>query len=371
MEMTKLTIGIIGCGVISNTYIKEMKRLYSDVLYIKAVAARRYENAVKTAEKYKIPFAYTVDELLNDEEIKLVVDLTPPAQHAEINMKILKAGKHLFTEKPFAIEMDDALTILSYAKEHGLYVGSAPDVFLTAPQQNSRLAVDSGLIGKPLYATVNMISCGVEHWHANPFFYYQYGGGPLYDMAPYYFSALINILGPIKEVWAAQGKAYEKRLITAAPHEGEYIEVEVPTHFSGVLTMASGLIVSMNMSFDIYKSTLPMLEIYGSEGSISIPNPDLTNGKPRIWRKNDVLTRNGPNTHLVPAPAEYKSVARYTRGTGVAEMARAIMSGRPNRASGDLAVHTLEAIIKLIRSAQTGEKYILETNIERPEPMDR
>lgn len=364
-----MTIGIIGCGVISNTYIKEMKRLYKDTLYIKAVAARRYENAVKTAEKYKIPFAYTVEQLLADEEIKLVVDLTPPAQHAEINMKILQAGKHLFTEKPFALDMDKALEILNYAKERGLYIGTAPDVFLTAPQQNSRLAVDSGMIGKPLYATVNMISCGVEHWHANPFFYYQPGGGPLLDMAPYYLTALINILGPIREVCAVQAKAYEKRLITAEPHVGEYIEVEVPTHYSGVLTMECGVVVSMNMSFDICKSTLPMVEIYGSEGSISVPDPDLTNGKPKIWRKNDVLTRNGPNTHLVPAPAEYKSVARYTRGTGVAEMAKAIMEGKPNRASGDLAVHTLEAILKLIRSSETGERYTLETTVERPEAM--
>lgn len=365
----KMTIGIIGCGVISNTYIKEMKRLYKDTLYIKAVAARRYENAVKTAEKYKIPCAYTVEQLLADEEIKLVVDLTPPAQHAEINMKILQAGKHLFTEKPFALEMDKALEILNCARFRGLYVGSAPDVFLTAPQQNSRLAVDSGMIGRPLYATLNMISCGVEHWHANPFFYYQYGGGPLYDMAPYYLSALINILGPIKEVYAVQARAYDKRLITAEPHVGEYIDVEVPTHYSGVLTMASGVVVSMNMSFDVYKSNLPMIEIYGTEGSISVPDPDLTNGKPKIWRKNDVLTRNGPNTHLVEAPAEYKSVARYTRGTGVAEMARAIMEGKHNRASGELAVHTLEAIIKLIRSSETGEKYTLETSVERPEAM--
>ena len=366
----KMIVGIIGCGVISKTYIKEMKRLYSDVLEIKAVAARHYENAVKTAEKYKIPHAYTVEELLGDEEIKLVVNLTPPGQHVEVNMKILRAGKHLFSEKPFAIEMEDALEILSYAKEHGLYVGSAPDVFLTAPQQNSRLAVDSGLIGKPNYATVNMISCGVEHWHANPFFYYQYGGGPLYDMAPYYLSAIINILGPIKEVYAQQATAFEKRLITAEPHVGEYIDVEVPTHFSGVLTMESGVVVSLNMSFDIYKSTLPMVEIYGSEGSINIPNPDLTNGKPKIWRKNEVLTRNGPNTHPVAAPDSYKSVARYTRGTGVAEMARAIMAGKPNRASGDLAVHILEAIVKLTESAKCGHKLSLETRCERPEAME-
>jgi len=366
----QMTIGIIGCGVISNTYIKEIKRLYSDLLTIKAVAARHYENAVKTAKKYKIPCAYTVEQLLADEEIRLVIDLTPPAEHAGVNRKILEAGKHLFTEKPFALEMEDALEILRYAKEHGLYVGAAPDVFLTAPQQNSRLAIDSGLIGRPVYATANMIRYGIEHWHANPFFYYKYGGGPLYDMAPYYLSALINLLGPIREVYAVKGQAFDRRLISSEPHRGEYIDVEVPTHYSGVLTMECGVIVSMNMTFDIYKSNLPMLEVYGTEGTVHIPDPNMTSGKAKVYRRNDELKKTGSNIHEVPAPEVYKSVSRYTRGTGVAEMARAILEGRPNRASGDIAVHTLEAIVKLIESGETGKKYVLETSCARPEPME-
>lgn len=366
----QMTIGIIGCGVISSTYIREIRSYYGDRLFIKAVAARHYENAEKTAKQYAIPCAYTVEQLLADEEIRLVIDLTPPAEHAAVNRRILEAGKHLFTEKPFALEMEDALEILRYAGEHDLYVGAAPDVFLTAPQQNSRLALDSGLIGRPVYAAANMIRYGVEHWHANPFFYYQYGGGPLYDMAPYYLSALINLLGPIREVYAVKGQAFDRRMISSEPHRGEYIDVEVPTHYSGVLTMECGVIVSMNMSFDIYKSELPMLEVYGTEGTLQIPDPNMTDGRPRIYRRDEELKATGSNVHEVPAPELYKSVSSYTRGMGVADMAEAIAEGRPNRADGAIAVHTLEAIVKLIKSGETGKKYPLETSCARPEPME-
>ncbi len=365
-----MTIGIIGCGVISNTYIREIRRLHSDTLFIKAVAAGHIENAVRAANKYKIPVACTPDELLANEEIRLVINLTPPDQHYRVNMKILKAGKHLFTEKPFALYLHEAKEVISFARDANLYIGAAPDVFLTAPQQNARLALDSNMVGRPMYATAIMIRHGIEHWHANPFFYYRFGGGPLYDMAPYYLSALINLFGPMKEVYAVGATGYQKRLISSEPHKGEYIDVEVPTHYSGVITMANGVIVSLNMTFDIYKSTLPMLEVYCTEGTVMIPDPNMTSGKVKIFRRDDELKKTGSNVHTVPAPDVYRSVSNYTRGTGVAEMARAITEGRMNHANGEIALHTLDAIVKLIRSAETGEKQVLETTCERPEAMN-
>lgn len=365
-----MKIGIIGCGVISNTYIKEIKRLYSDIIEIKAVAARHIQNAERTAHKYKIEVFCTPEELLQDKEIELVINLTPPDQHFQVNMDILNAGKHLFTEKPIALYYEEARKILDTAKEHGLYVGAAPDVFLTAPQQNSRLAIESGLIGKPMYATINMIRYGIEHWHANPFFYYKFGGGPLYDMAPYYLSALINLFGPIASVFACQRTGFEKRLISSQPHRGEYIDVEVPTHYSGVLEMENGVLVSMNMTFDIYHSNLPMMEVYGELGTITIPDPNMTAGIPKIFCRDKELKPTGKNIHRVNAPDQYHSVARYTRGAGVAEMVTAIQKGVINRANGEIEAHVIEVVEKLILSSETGNKYRIESKCAQPQMME-
>ena len=186
-----MKIGILGCGVISNTYIQEIQRIYEKTLEIVAVADMDQARAKATAEKYQVPFALTVEELLAYKDIQLIVNLTPPMAHKELNMRILESGKHLFCEKPFALTVEDAQEVAQLAEEKGLYIGAAPDTFLTAPIQSCRKLLEDGWIGKPLYVTANMMSPGVETWHPSPRAFYAKGGGPLYDMAGYYLSTLI------------------------------------------------------------------------------------------------------------------------------------------------------------------------------------
>ncbi len=369
-----MNIGILGCGVISNTYIQEIKRVYPKTLHIAAVADRRREKAEEMAERYQIPKALTIEELLTDPEVKLVVNLTSPSAHKELNLRILQAGKHLFCEKPFALTVEDAQEVAQLAEEKGLYIGAAPDTFLTAPMQECRRLLDEGWIGKPLYVTANMMSPGVETWHPFPYAFYAEGGGPLYDMAGYYLSVLIHLFGGVEEVFAYSGKASEERTIYSQPLAGERMKVEVPTHYTAVLRMRSGILVNMNMSFDVWYSSLPKLEVYGSQGTMTMPDPNMSNGKPQVFRREQVIGSAAyglePDVKCYEIPLRSQSVSTYTRGTGVAELAWSITQGRKNRASVEMAIHILEVIQGMMHSAESGEKYVMHTSCEQPETWE-
>jgi predicted dehydrogenase len=350
-------IGIIGCGDISHTYIKEIKRLYPELLEITSVASRRITHAQEVAGMYDIPCACTPEELLSDPQIEMVVNLTPPAVHTELNRRILEAGKHLFCEKPFALHVEDAKAVAELAHENGLLIGAAPDTFLTAPMQSCRKLLEDGWIGRPLYATANMMSCGVETWHPSPQAFYQEGGGPLYDMGSYYLSVLVHLFGPVEEVFSYSQKGYEKRRIYSQPFAGQQLDVDVMTHYTSVLKMKNGVLVNMNMSFDVWHSTLPKLEIYGTEGTMTLPDPNMSDGKASIFRKEQVLA----GCYGLPAdeksyemPLRDQNVSAYTRGTGVAELAQAIREGRKNLANEQLAIHIVEVIERMMESAATG-----------------
>ncbi|MDO4298487.1 MAG: Gfo/Idh/MocA family oxidoreductase [Lachnospiraceae bacterium] len=364
-----MKIGILGCGVISNTYIQEIKRLYQPLLEIAAVAGRNTESTRAAAEKYEIPAAYTVDELLADPEIELVVNLTPPCAHVELNRRILEADKHLFCEKPFALSVEDAKELAALAEKKGLLIGAAPDTFLTAPMQSCRKLLEEGWIGKPLYATANMMSCGVETWHPSPQAFYQQGGGPLFDMAPYYLSVLIHLFGPVQEVFSYGAKGYEERRIYSQPLAGTSVKVEIPTHYTSVLKMKNGVLVNMNMSFDIWHSTLPKLELYGTEGTMTMPDPNMSDGRPCVFRKEQVLagcyglTADAKSYEL---PLRNQSVSAYTRGCGVAEMALAIRDGRKNRANEQMAIHIVEVINRIMESAGMGRCCRIESECAQP-----
>lgn len=368
-----MKIGILGCGNISNTYIQEIKRLYQPLLEIQGVADLDLQRVKETAEKFGIPGAYTVEELLADSKIALIINLTPPMAHASMNRKILEAGKHVFCEKPFALTVEEAQEVAALAEEKGLMVGAAPDTFLTAPMQSCRKMLEDGWIGKPLYVTANMMSSGVETWHPAPKAFYAKGGGPLFDMAPYYLSALVNLFGPVEEVFAYGGKAFEERRIYSQPLRGASVPVEVMTHYTAVLKMCNGVLVNMNMSFDIWHSSLPNLEIYGTEGTMTLPDPNYSDGNAKIFRKEQVI---GGTFGLTAAPEGYEmplqhqSVAQYTRGCGVAEMAVSIEKGRKNRANVQIGIHIVEVINKIIESAESGNKCKMETTCEQPQAWD-
>lgn len=368
-----MKIGILGCGVISNTYIQEIQRVYAKTLEIAAVADMDSERARGTAEKYQIPEALTAEQLLHHHEIQMIVNLTPPVAHKELNMRILEAGKHLFCEKPFALTVSDAQEIATLAEKKGLLIGAAPDTFLTAPIQSCRKLLEDGWIGKPLYVTANMMSPGVETWHPSPRAFYAKGGGPLYDMAGYYLSTLICLFGPVEEVFAYSGKAFEERRVYSKPLAGSTVKVEVPTHYTAVLKMKNGVLVNMNMSFDIWYSTLPKLEVYGTEGTMTMPDPNMSDGKASIFRKEQVIAGVygvAGEQKSYEMPLRNQNVAEYTRGTGVAELALSIETGKKNRANVALAIHILEVIQGMMESAQTGEHYKLRTGCEQPPAWD-
>lgn len=366
--MRQVTIGIIGCGVISHTYIKEIKRLYPK-LRIKAVANRTFEKAKECANQYEIPYVMSVEEILADQEIELIVNLTPPLAHFEMNQRILNAGKHLFCEKPFALTLEEANELCELAKEKHLKIGSAPDTFLGSSIQTCKKLLKDGWIGKPLYVTANMMSCGVETWHPNPGFYYTKGGGPLYDMGPYYLTALVSMFGSIETIFAHSATGFAERTIYSEPLRGQKIRVETPTHYSMLLQMEGGVLVTMNMSFDIWKSSMPMIEVYGEDGTLIVPDPNMAGGTPMIYRKEQTLARcfgtedvnQGQSYRL---PELHQNVGTYTRGAGVMDLATAIIHDHENQANERLATHVIEAITGAMESSQSGQVYRMKTSYE-------
>lgn len=379
--MRKVKIGIIGCGVISNTYISNIKSMFQ-WLDIVACSALHVENAKKTAAKYGIPKACTTEELLADPEIEIVINLTIPAVHTEINKEILRAGKHLYCEKPFALNLKDAKETLDLAKSMGLMVGAAPETFLGAGMQTCRKIIDDGWIGRPISATANMISYGTETWHASPEFYYKEGAGPMLDMGPYYLTALVSLLGPISRTSCFSSIGHKTRKIYSEPHRGETIDVEVPTSYNGIIEFENGVNANINMTFDVWMSSLPRLEIYGTEGTLLLPDPNYFGGKIKIIRKEKVLdSLNIYGGDQIPYSTEYNDIQEmpqifmqpmeYIRGLGVLDMAYALVYGRKHRTNEELIYHVTEAMLSFDESVKSGKVYTMESTCERPDPMPR
>ncbi|MFI3214756.1 MAG: Gfo/Idh/MocA family oxidoreductase [Eubacteriales bacterium] len=372
-----MKIGILGCGVISNTYIADIQKFFKDI-DIKGCADIDKKKAQETAEKYNIPNAYTVEEILSDEEIEIIVNLTPPFLHTEVNRKILAAGKHLYCEKPFALTLKDAEEICQMAKENHLQIGGAPETFLGSAMQTCRKLIDDGWIGKPLYATANMVNHGVETWHPAPIAYYKKGGGPLFDMGPYYLSALVSLLGGIDNLYAYGGTGFDKRMIYSEPLNGQEVTVDVTTHYTVALKMKSDVIVNMNLSFDIWHSSLPMLEIYGTEGTLVVPDPNMYGGTPKVFRREQILDkmftdeeRPIDETNIVPmeVPELYHHIKDYSRGIGVLDLVKAVETEKYARTGPELICHITEAMEGIEQSVHTGEKYVMTTECMKPEPI--
>lgn len=376
MIMKKVNVGILGCGVISNTYIRDIKRFYP-ALHLSACADVNEDLAKSHAEQYGILTGCTPDEMLQMEEVDLVVNLTPPQLHTALNKKILLAGKHVFCEKPFAPTVEEAAEVMKLADQKHLLVGSAPDTFLGSSLQTCRKILDDGWIGKPLYVTANMTSSGVETWHPAPANFYQKGAGPLYDMGPYYFTALAALLGPVKRVSAFSGTGFETRKIYTGPDQGKSLQVKTPTHYAGIAELESGVILSLNISFDIWHSNLPMLEIYGTEGTLEVPDPNMSGGRPKVYRKErtlDVLYNDSQETKAkqnvsTEIPELFPHIGEYTRGSGVLDLACAAAEGRKPRVSAEMACHVIEAITGMMKSAEEKIVYEMRTTCERPKPL--
>jgi predicted dehydrogenase len=370
MSMEKTVLGIIGCGVISNTYIKDIQRLYFSSLFIKAVADSDLNRAKEQAKKYGISCACSVEEILADPEIAIIINLTPPKFHTQINRMIIGAGKNLFCEKPFALTLEDAEEIREAADTKGVYAACAPDSFLGSSLRTCRKLLEDGWIGKPLYVNANMMNCGVETWHVSPFSFYGEGGGPIFDMGGYYFTALVDFFGSAESVIAVSGKGFNPRKCYAGPHTGEDIEVEVPTFYSAILRMTNGIIVTMNFSFDIWKSSLPVFEIYGTDGTLKVPDPNMHGGVPEIYRKEQKLAacfggNDTGNGEMFRVPEIEQDVGEYVRGMGVSDLAEAIKSRRECKCNARLAVHVVDIMTGIIKAADSGKTYFFTTSYEK------
>ncbi len=353
--MEPVRVGVIGCGTISGIYLTNMPKF--EVLEVVAVADLIPERAASAAAEYEVGRACSVDELLADDSIEIVVNLTTPQDHYGVTKSTLEAGKHVHTEKPLTVALDEAREILNIGEHKNLRVGNAPDTFLGAGIQTCRELIDQGRIGEPVSAAAFMTNHGHEWWHPAPAFYYQAGGGPMFDMGPYYLTALVNLMGPIAGVSGITRATYPERLITSEPLAGIKVPVETPTHIAGLLNFANGAIGNIITSFDVWAARLPHIEIYGSEGSLSVPDPNTFGGPVRVWQNEKAGWEDVPVT---------RPFVENSRGVGVADMATAIRSGRAHRASGDVGLHTLEVMHALHESSDAGRYVDLTTGCEQP-----
>lgn len=356
METTK--IGIVGCGNISGIYFQAGKTF--EILEIAACADLVPERARAKAAEFGIPRACSTDELLADPDVRIVVNLTIPAAHGSVAMAALKAGKCVHNEKPLALTRQDGKAMLALAKKKGLRVGCAPDTFMGAGIQTCRKLIDDGVIGEPIGATAFMLCHGHESWHPDPEFYYKPGGGPMFDMGPYYLTALVNLMGPVRRVTGSARASLAERTITSQPKAGTRIQVEVPTHVCGVMDFASGAIGTITTSFDVWAAEHPCLEVYGTEGTLSVPDPNGFGGPVRLRRPGDKAWQEVPLTH---------AYAANSRGIGVADMAYALRSGRPHRASGDLAYHVLDIMHAFHDASASGKHVELKSTCAQPAPL--
>jgi predicted dehydrogenase len=350
-------VGIVGCGNISEIYLKNLHS-FADV-EVASVADMDPERARARAQQFQIPRALPVEALLAEADIEIVLNLTIPQAHHEIAMAALAAGKSVYNEKPLAVTREDARKVLDLASERGLRVGCAPDTFLGAALQTSRQLIDTGAIGTPVGATAFMISHGHEHWHPDPAFYYQPGGGPMFDMGPYYLTALVSLIGPIRRVTGSAQSSFSERIVTSAPKFGSTIQVQVPTNIATVVDFANGAVGTMLMTFDVWQAGLPRMEIYGSEGTLRLPDPNFFGGAVELWHREARAWRSMPLINNLTA---------NLRGLGVVDMARALREGRGHRANGELAYHVLE-IMHAAHDASREERHIkLASTCERPAP---
>jgi predicted dehydrogenase len=365
MSAKRLGIGFIGTGNISSAYLKAI--LGKDglpgfpVLDIKALSDMRPEAASARADEFGLK-SLSIEQMLADPEIDLVVNLTIPRAHVDVGLQCLAAGKHVYSEKPLGITFAEGRKLLDAANAAGLRIGSAPDTFLGGAHQQARAILDSGALGQLVGGTAFMQCPGHESWHPDPAFYYDLGGGPMLDMGPYYITDLVNLFGPVARVSAMSSRLRSERVITSEPKKGQTMPVHIDTHVTGALAFANGAIVQIAMSFDVAAHKHVPLEIYGTEQSLIVPDPNHFGGEVE-------LRKRGRDEDWISVPVEQPYAQGNYRSLGVADMALGILDNRPHRANGDLALHVLEVMEAFEHAARDGNIVEIKTPVERPAPL--
>jgi predicted dehydrogenase len=365
-------IGIVGCGKISGIYLKNLTGMFGKRVKVTAVTDLVEERAVEASTKYKVRHIKKTADLIQDPEVDIILNITQPQNHHDVAMESVAGGKHVYNEKPLCVKREESIELLQAAKNKNLRVGGAPDTFLGPGIQTCRKIIDEGWIGRPVSASAFMLCHGHEHWHPDPGFYYQAGGGPMFDMGPYYLTAIVTLLGPVVRVSGTARMGQAERLITSEPLNGTVIKVAVPTHITGVLDFASGAAGLIMTSFDVWSHTMPFIEIYGTEGTLQVPDPNYFRGKIRLkrfWEEDwSVFPLKTPEPDD-PKGRDDWHLLNNLRGIGITDMAEAITEGRPHRASAELTNHVLEIMHGIHDASASGKYYDMKSICQRPEPL--
>ena len=369
--MGALGIGIIGCGNISAAYLKLLPRFAG--LEVRAVADINADAARGRGQEFGIS-ALSTDGLLTSDGIDIVVNLTVPEAHYRVSRQILDAGKHVYTEKPLTMTLEEGLALQRLATERNLRIGSAPDTFLGGVHQQARACIDGGLIGEVVAGTAHFMNRGMENWHPNPDFFFLPGGGPILDMGPYYITNLIQLIGPIKRVVALATATFPTRTIgTDGSRKGEVIPVKTPTNIHALLEFTSGATITLSASWDICAHRHSSMELYGTEGTLFVPDPNFFGGSLDHAGRNGRTATVENWAHPFGMPNEPHSklgtLANY-RSAGIADMVHAITEKRPHRCSLEMALHAVDAVSSILRSAQENAWIELSTDCRRPEPLN-
>lgn len=363
--MTKtLGIGVLGCGNISAAYMR-LAPLFRGI-EMRACADLNADAAKARAAEFGLR-AETVDGLLAADDIDIIVNLTVPAAHFDVSMQILDAGKHVYSEKPFVLSLEEGQKLAEKAAQKGLRVGSAPDTFMGGAHQLARHLVDSGRVGKVSSGTCFVQSPGMEMWHPNPDFFFKPGGGPILDLGPYYISNLVQLLGPVARVTAMSMSAQAERTITSQPRHGEKIAVETPTTIHAILQFHSGAQVTYCASWDVWQHGHAPMELYGADGTLHVPDPNFFGGEVRMTSKA-AFTSAGVAWDHPFGRANDGANANY-RAAGLADMALGIVEGRAHRCSLEFSLHVVDVMTAILNAAEAGQVLDITTTCDRPEAL--
>ncbi|WP_337267359.1 Gfo/Idh/MocA family protein [Oryzifoliimicrobium ureilyticus] len=364
----ELGVGIIGCGNISTTYFS-LSPLFKGIKVL-ACADLNADMAKQRAEEFGVK-AQSIDELLANSELDVIVNLTVPAAHYAVSKSILEAGKHVYSEKPLVLSLEEGEELRRIGREKRLFIGCAPDTFLGGAHQLARKYIDEGGVGRITSGTCHVMSPGMEMWHPNPGFFFLQGGGPILDLGPYYVANLINLIGPVKRVGALTSMANPTRTITSQPLAGTIIPVETPTTIHALLEFVSGATVTLSASWDVWSHRHANMELYGTEGSIYVPDPNFFGGDVEVSGRDKNIRPLEAWDHpfsRLNQESPNGSRANY-RTAGLADMAIALIEGRDPRCSLDRSLHGIDIMTSILKSGAEGRFVDMTTSCTQPAPL--
>ncbi|MGW9230474.1 Gfo/Idh/MocA family protein [Pseudorhizobium sp. NPDC055634] len=364
----ELGVGIIGCGNISITYLA-LAPLFKGIKML-ACADLNRSAAELRAEEYGVK-AQSIDELLANDELDVIVNLTIPDAHFAVSRAILEAGKHVYSEKPLVLSLEEGEELRRLAKEKGLAIGCAPDTFLGGAHQLARKYIDEGGVGRITAGTCHVMSPGMEMWHPNPGFFFLKGGGPILDLGPYYVANLINLIGPVKRVAAMSSMASPTRTVTSQPLAGTVLPVETPTNIHALLEFVNGATITMSTSWDVWSHRHGNMELYGTDGSLYVPDPNFFGGLVEAsGRDKDIKPLSEWNHPFSKPNQEHANGPRANyRTAGLADMAMALIENRDPRCSLERSLHGIDVLTSILRSGEEGRFIEMTTTCTQPAPL--